>query len=158
MEEVKSVQARSMLSAQSADNKRPNNSLSSEAINIDLSKIKKDNPNTISNKTQNSVNLGSNQIVNIIASSIQPNVNSNSSSIRDVYQVSKALESALNAKNQEVQFNVDVDDSPGTNINFRVVNRDTGEVIREFPSEEVGKIAEKALSNMEQGLLFDKTA
>jgi uncharacterized FlaG/YvyC family protein len=76
-------------------------------------------------------------------------------SLADAKKISRSLENALNASSKEVQFDVSAEEKAGNRINFRVVDRSTGEIVREFPSEEVRRIAEKALANMQQGLLFD---
>jgi uncharacterized FlaG/YvyC family protein len=73
----------------------------------------------------------------------------------DAKEISRSIEIALNNSNKEVQFAVTPEELSGNRINFRVIDSSTGEVVREFPSEEVQRIAEKALSQVQQGLLVD---
>jgi uncharacterized FlaG/YvyC family protein len=73
----------------------------------------------------------------------------------DAKEISRSIEIALNNSNKEVQFSVTPEELSGNKINFRVIDSSTGEVVREFPSEEVQGIADKALNQVKQGLLVD---
>ena len=75
----------------------------------------------------------------------------------DATRISQSLENALNANSKEVQFAVTPEEKAGNKINFKVVDRSTGEIVREFPSEEVRNMAEKAFSNIPHGLLIDSS-
>ncbi len=74
-------------------------------------------------------------------------------------EISKSLENALNASSKEVQFAVTAEEQSGNNINFKVVDKTTGEIVREFPSEELlTSIKKHGLQNMKHGLMLDAAA
>ncbi|HMO16816.1 MAG TPA: flagellar protein FlaG [Oligoflexia bacterium] len=70
-------------------------------------------------------------------------------------EISRSMEQALNKSSTRVQFRVKADAEGVNPITFRVINENTGEVLREFPSEEVQKIAKNAREQTLQGLMVD---
>jgi len=76
-------------------------------------------------------------------------------SFEQAVDVSRSLEGILNESNTEVQFGVITEREGSNRINFKIVDKKTGEVVREFPSEEVVKMADKALKDSRQGILIN---
>jgi uncharacterized FlaG/YvyC family protein len=70
-------------------------------------------------------------------------------------EISRSMERALNKSSTKVQFSVKTEEEGTNPITFRVINEKTGEVLREFPSEEVQKLAKNAREQAMQGLLVD---
>ena len=59
--------------------------------------------------------------------------------------------------NTQVQFRV-LNDNKGGALNFAIVDRETGEVVREFPPRTVRELTEKGSLESGHGLLVDKPA
>lgn len=72
-------------------------------------------------------------------------------------KISKSIENALNASSKEVQFAVSPEEKSPNKISFKVVDKSTGEVVREFPSEEIRSLEEKATAHLTQGLILDSS-
>ena len=70
-------------------------------------------------------------------------------------KIAEEIESAIKPRGTGVRFNVSVGEQKFGSLNFQVVNNETGEVVREFPSEELMEVTRK-LSN--GGFLVDETA
>ena len=69
------------------------------------------------------------------------------------------LEKAINAAfGKEIRFNVSAEKSQSNRFNFQVVDSKTGEVVRQFPSEELTKVASGIEDRGGQGLLVDSPA
>lgn len=76
-------------------------------------------------------------------------------SLEEAVDVSRSLEGVLNESNTEVQFSVMTEREGSNKINFKIIDKKTGEVVREFPSDEVVKMADKALKDSRQGILVN---
>ncbi len=79
---------------------------------------------------------------------------------QDAEVVAKRLEKVLNDSAQtQVQFSVSAEEGSGTNsLSLRVVDKETGEVVREFPSEEIRNLARREDFASGQGIFVDSPA
>jgi uncharacterized FlaG/YvyC family protein len=78
----------------------------------------------------------------------------------DAEVLAQRLEQVLNESSQtEVQFSVSAQEGEGSNsLSLRVVDKETGEVVREFPSEEIRSLARREDLASGQGIFVDSPA
>lgn len=75
----------------------------------------------------------------------------------DTKELAGSIERVLNASQNTVKFGVDASgDSSG--IKFKIVNEETGEILREFPKEDIRKLREIVAKQAEVGVLVDTIA
>lgn len=84
----------------------------------------------------------------------QENTSVNQPNIAELRELVGQANEALQARFSDLKFTVD----DSTNINIvRIEDSETGELIRQFPSEAMLAIA-RALDNMQQGSVFEEKA
>jgi len=69
-------------------------------------------------------------------------------------KIAAPLEQMLNSSQTSVQFGVSASDD-GSGIKFKVVDKKTGEILREFPREDIQKIYDAASKKSGSGILID---
>jgi|GEM_PF-5793397 len=72
----------------------------------------------------------------------------------DAVQLAKSYEKAINAT--QVKFSVGFEERGNNVINFQVIDKDTGQVLRQFPAESIKALEQKASAEpSSSGKLFD---
>ena len=132
---------------------------SEQATDVRTDAKSEDSSKSNASATSVSISTDAQQLANLAtvdkaAEEVEPKVAEKTEDTAE--KVSKRLEQALNnVAGTKVSFGVETVAQDTGDINFRVVDKDTGETVREFPPESLYSFEKALASESSTGLLVD---